>query len=312
MKLKSTISMGSGDDCMSFVRWSCSDLGPDPQESGFNNSEGKDVAACFMDLLEVDERGNNISLSLLLTNAYPGYSVEAEAVVKNTGTIPVRILGYTIEPPDLPLEIYLEPPLSPYIDPGKEAVYTLHLSVLQIANENSVYPFNVTLQFEPWYTPLTLEFTSWKAHAYSGGCSKCGICTKEEGTVQLDSSGVKASIGFREFSEGWGWIGFVISNNAGYLVTLSKSDIVVYGDRELNSLEVFLYGGFISPGSSGVWRNVNICDMKHNMDYYGEPFPTIGDHDSITLGKNEKAIIWIYVGSEPGSLTVIVELSYPG
>ncbi|MET1160481.1 MAG: hypothetical protein ABWW65_05915 [Thermoprotei archaeon] len=313
MKLSAIVNIGFGYDCVSFVRWSCSDLGPDPQSPGYSNSEYKDVGSCSIRVLEVDNRGNNIVLSLALTNTYPGYSVKTDIIVRNTGTVPVKLANYTIEPPGLPLDIYLELPSNTYMSPGEESMYSLYISVEQDADENTIYYFNVSLGFRPWNNIPPLRFTSWKAHAYAGEKSskdcECIKCIKEEGLVSIRDNGVEAVVVFSEFNKGWGWIGLVISNEYDHSITLNKDQIMVQASRELNNAIVYLYGGFRNVGNSGVWRSIDICEMKENMNEQSNPFPSINSRDQVILGKNEKAIVWIYIESAEGSLEVTIRLN---
>lgn len=304
-KLKIHVPINIAKDCVSFVEWSCSDIGSDPQIEGYSNIEGKNVGSCSLRVLKTDKYENNIVLSLVLNNVYPGYGIEVNTVVENTGTIPIQFLDYSIEPSNLPLDVELIPPQTTYINPGDRTIYTLSLAVKQNADENTSYIFNITLLFGPPFTPGYTSFTSYKAHAYLG----IRGCNKEEGRVSVESNGRMAKIIFDKFSGGWGWIGLVISNVGDSSTTIYKNQITVTTNRVVNQIEIFLYGPFQNPGNSGVWRNVDICKMTQNLNSYGNPFPGIEHYNIINLEANQKAILWIYIEGSSGPLTINVELS---
>ncbi|MEM0368470.1 MAG: hypothetical protein QXN57_03405, partial [Desulfurococcaceae archaeon] len=56
------VTVETGEVDVKFSDWSCSDNGPDPQAEGFNNSEGKDVASCSVQVEGMDEEGDAIKL----------------------------------------------------------------------------------------------------------------------------------------------------------------------------------------------------------------------------------------------------------
>lgn len=303
-KLKPSISTGIAKDYVSFVEWSCSDIGPDPQVEGYSNTEDKNVGSCSLDVIEIDRCGSNIVLSVVLINVYPGYGVEIKTVLENVGTVPLQLIGYTIKPENLPIDVELKKPKSTYMNPGSRALYILNLVVKQDADENSNYLFKITLWFGPWFKPQFTRFTSYKAHAHLG----IRGCNKEEGRVLIENEGKKARVIFDKFTGGWGWIGLVISNTGHSGTTINKNQITVTTNRDMQQIKVFLYGPFQNPGNSGAWNNVDICKMTQNLNNYNNPFPDIEHHNVITLEAYQKAILWIYVKGSSGPLTVNIEL----
>jgi hypothetical protein len=149
LKINATIETGKVK--VKFSDWGCSDNGPDPQAEGFYNTEEKDVATCGIDVEVEDEEGNAVKLLVTLGNAYPGYSVSVTLIIDNIGTIPVKLLSYDIEGVDEDaLSVSLSVPEDTQIDPGDSSTYTLHITVLQDAEENSTYTFEVELVFAQW------------------------------------------------------------------------------------------------------------------------------------------------------------------
>ena len=149
LKINATIE--TGEVKVKFSDWMCSDNGSDPQAEDFYNDEGKDVATCDIDVELEDEEGNAVKLLVTLDNAYPGYSVDVTLIIDNIGTIPVKLLSYDIEGVDEDaLSVSLDVPEDTQIDPGYSSTYTLHITVLQDAEENSTYTFEVELVFAQW------------------------------------------------------------------------------------------------------------------------------------------------------------------
>ena len=149
LKINATIETGKVK--VKFSDWMCSDNGSDPQAEGFHNTEGKNVAKCNISVEEVDEKGNPVKLLVTLGNAYPGYSVDVTLIIDNIGTIPVKLRSYSITGIDeSALSVSLYVPEDTQIDPGDNSTYTLHITVLQDAEENSTYTFEVELVFAQW------------------------------------------------------------------------------------------------------------------------------------------------------------------
>lgn len=145
------ITVHTGEVDVKWSDWYCSDTGPDPQAPGFNNTEGKDVAKCYVNPEREDEEGDVIKLNVTLDNTYPGYSVEITAIVDNIGTVPVKLLNHSFTGlEELPLDVELVIPEDTQIDPGLNSTYKLKITVLQEAEENTDYSFDLTLTFAQW------------------------------------------------------------------------------------------------------------------------------------------------------------------
>ncbi|MEM3923328.1 MAG: hypothetical protein QXZ48_03420 [Zestosphaera sp.] len=149
LMINTTVNTGEVD--VKWSEWWCSDEGADPQGEGYSNKEGKDVASCNVEVEVVDEEGDAIKLLVTIDNAYPGYAVDVYLYVDNVGTIPVKLYDYMINiPEDTPLYVNLLIPEDTQIDPEGSGEYILHIEVLQEAEENSTYGFEVTLVFAQW------------------------------------------------------------------------------------------------------------------------------------------------------------------
>ncbi len=143
--------VNTGEVKVAFTGWSCSDQGPDPQlpNSNFNNSEGKDVASCNIEVAEVDSDSNAITLNITIDNAYPGYNPVISLNITNIGTIPVKLYNSTVNA-DEPLSVSLITPEHTQMHPDDTSTYQISVFVPQSAAENSSYSFTVTLTFAQW------------------------------------------------------------------------------------------------------------------------------------------------------------------
>jgi hypothetical protein len=147
--INTTVNTGEVD--VKWSEWWCSDQGSDPQGEGYDNSEGKDVASCNVDVKIVDDEGDAIKLLVTIDNAYPGYAVDVYLVVDNIGTIPVKLYDYSVGEPEDPIIMSLTIPEDTQIDPGYSSTYILHIEVLQEAEENATYgPYEIELVFAQW------------------------------------------------------------------------------------------------------------------------------------------------------------------
>lgn len=309
LKLHVGISVGTGYDCVSLSNWSCSDLGADQQALNYSNPEGKNVASCSLIDADWDDLGNVVALSMTLNNAYPGYMAIVTFNVTNTGTLPVKLYSISENFSVLSnvINVTFIPPSDIELDPGESHNYVLQVEVLQSINENSTYIFEIKLTYTYWANhKKTFIFTSYKSHACWFNLKNKCIC--EEGLVDIVDGGSKAIIRFSDFKDGWGWIGLVISNNVGKLVTLSRDDIVVYVNNDADDVRKFLYGSFTSVGNSGVWGYVDICNMLANMYDDGNPFPSIVLSNNIDLPSNGKAILWVFIKGDAGPKEIIIQL----
>ncbi len=149
--LRINVTINTGEVDVEWSDWKCSDTGPDPQAPGFNNSEGKDVASCIVEPELYDDEGDVIKLNVTITNAYPGYQPSIKLLVDNIGTIPVKLLNYTITGVNTTaLDVDFTVPSDTQIHPGEDSTYEMTITVLQPAEENATYTFEVTLVFAQW------------------------------------------------------------------------------------------------------------------------------------------------------------------
>jgi len=133
----------TGEVKMAWDFWSCSDVGIDP---GLD----KDVATCTVEP-ELYEDGNVIKVKITLENAYPGYAPVITLVASNIGTIPVKLLEYSISGLDeTALSVTLYIPEDTQIDPGGELELGIGIEVLQDADELTTYSFEVEFVFAQW------------------------------------------------------------------------------------------------------------------------------------------------------------------
>ncbi|MEM0021626.1 MAG: hypothetical protein QW039_03450 [Fervidicoccaceae archaeon] len=149
--LRLNVTVNTGEVKVAFSGWKCSDEGSDPQAQGFDNSEGKDVAWCSVASEVLDSNGNVIKLNVTIGNAYPGYSPVISFNVTNIGTIPVKLYSSSITGLNsTALNASLSIPQSTQLHPGDVGQYALSITVLQSADENAQYTFEVTLVFAQW------------------------------------------------------------------------------------------------------------------------------------------------------------------
>ncbi len=154
--LKVNVEVSTGEVDVKWSDWSCNDNGADPQAPRFNNSEGKDVASCNVSVERMDDEGNAIKLLVVLNNTYPGYAVDIDLVVDNIGTIPVKLYNYSINGTQSSslttnaIKAVLDIPEDTQIHPGGNSTYTLRIAILQGAEENETYTFEIVLTFAQW------------------------------------------------------------------------------------------------------------------------------------------------------------------
>ncbi len=143
----------TGTVAVEWSHWSCNDDGPDPQtpDSNFDNSEGKDVAECIVTPEITNDNGDVIKLNVTIVNAYPGYHADVAMFVDNIGTIPVKLYNYSIVDVDSSaMNVQFTIPTDTQIHPGDEGEYHLIIDVLQTAQQNSTYSFEIELGFAQW------------------------------------------------------------------------------------------------------------------------------------------------------------------
>ena len=147
------VTVSTGEVDVEWSAWNRSDNGPDPQAPGFDNSEGKDVAQCIVTPEIYDEEDQVIKLNVTITNAYPGYAPTLELLVDNVGTIPVKLYNYSVTAGgDYCGEISFNflTPNSTQIHPGGNSTYEIQIVILQPAQYNSTYTFEISLTFAQW------------------------------------------------------------------------------------------------------------------------------------------------------------------
>jgi len=129
-----------------------------------NEKLGEDYGTCSV---SISSDGN--SATVTINNAYPGYKAEVYLKVKNVGTIPVKLDGWssTHDPNALSVDLHnpdsdpddpsavIDPsavtnPGPKVINPGGTHTYKLSIEVLDGAAPNSKYEFTVTLTFIQW------------------------------------------------------------------------------------------------------------------------------------------------------------------
>lgn len=150
--LRVNVTVSTGEVDVKWSDWGCNDTGADPQTPGgqFNNSEGKDVAQCYVEPEIFDEEDDVIKLNVTIVNAYPGYRAFIWLVVDNIGTIPVKLYNYTVTPTDPALDVSFNALQGTQIHPGGNDTISLIIDVLQTAEENTTYTFEITLTYAQW------------------------------------------------------------------------------------------------------------------------------------------------------------------
>jgi len=158
LKVNVTVNTGEVD-----IEWSsveCNDTGIDP---GYD----KDVANCSVDIIDLEEPAAKIHVEI--SNAYPCYTVVITGVVDNVGTIPVKLIGITLDgmeiKPCTEYELDLDgggPDLSVHvefvdmeedgtqIDPDKADAFRITIHVLQNAEESATYSFEMEFKYGQW------------------------------------------------------------------------------------------------------------------------------------------------------------------
>jgi len=169
--LKIQLVAYTGNVDVQFGSWSVTEYVGFPDGSGGwsfvpegSDSEAKDVGQCTVTLQDIydEESGspssagdNDLDLVITITNGYPGYKCEVTFEVVNSGSVPVR--GPT----------YVDPP-SPYTDghilvehdistaacvqlhPGDKQTFTVSVTVLQGAEEQTTYTVQIHLRYDQW------------------------------------------------------------------------------------------------------------------------------------------------------------------
>lgn len=144
-----------------------------------------------------------------------------------------------------------------------------------------------------------IHITSYKAQGFEG-YNVNGKCIAGDGAVAISGDGRRAVVSFTNISQGWfAWVGLVISNNGEFPKRVAKPSTALPINFTASS---FLYGPYRSPGDSGVWGSLDICELRARVQGSGNPFPGSPDNNLVDLYPGYKAIAWIfinYTGSEP-------------
>ncbi len=151
--LQVNVTVSTGEVDVKWSDWGCNDTGADPQTPGgqFNNSEGKDVAHCYVEPEMWDGENDVIKLNVTIVNAYPGYRATVWLVVDNIGTIPVKLYNYTVTSINTTaLDVSFDVLQGSQIHPGGNDTILLIIDVLQAAQENTTYTFEITLTYAQW------------------------------------------------------------------------------------------------------------------------------------------------------------------
>jgi len=137
--------------------WSFVPEGSDP--------EAKNVGNCTVALQEIENEedtslgtkaGNNdLDLVITITNGYPGYKCEVKFDVVNSGSVPVK--GPTYVNPQSPYtdgHIKVEHDISTaacvQLHPGDKQTFTVNVTVLQGAEEQTTYTVQIHLRYDQW------------------------------------------------------------------------------------------------------------------------------------------------------------------
>jgi len=136
--------------------WSFVPEGSDP--------EAKDVGQCTVTLKDIENEesgspssaGNNdLDLVITITNGYPGYKCEVKFDVVNSGSVPVK--GPTYVDPQSPYtdgHIKVEHDISTaacvQLHPGEKQTFTVNVTVLQGAEEQTTYTVQIHLRYDQW------------------------------------------------------------------------------------------------------------------------------------------------------------------
>ena len=150
--LRVNVTVSTGEVDVEWSDWWCNDIGPDPQtpDGPFHNDEGKDVAHCIVEAEEWED-DQVIKLNVTIVNAYPGYRANITMLVDNIGTIPVKLYSYDITYIDTSaLAVTFNLPEGSQIHPGEAGEIQLIIDVLQTAQENTTYTFEITLVYAQW------------------------------------------------------------------------------------------------------------------------------------------------------------------
>jgi hypothetical protein len=142
-----------------------------PSDGGWSfvqegSGEAKNVGNCTVTLQDIENEeaqsglgtsaGNNdLDLVITITNGYPGYKCEVTFEVVNSGSVPVK--GPTYVDPQSPYtdgHILVEHGISTaacvQLHPGDKQTFTVNVTVLQGAEEQTTYKVQIHLRYDQW------------------------------------------------------------------------------------------------------------------------------------------------------------------
>ncbi len=149
----------------------------DVEFDGFLVVEGDEfgkawVADCVANLVELEDEdlGNpsgddDLDLSIVVVNSYPGYSCTIYFNVRNTGSVPVTGPFYEVTEVPSGIRVVFEPRIS-QLHPGDIASYTIYLEVLQEAEQGIEYEVQVHLRYIQW-NEAEVEMATISGYAFN-------------------------------------------------------------------------------------------------------------------------------------------------
>jgi hypothetical protein len=169
--LKIQLVAYTGNVDVEFGSWSVKEYVGFPASGGGWNfvqegsdPEAKDVGQCTVALQDIENEesgspssaGNNdLDLVITITNGYPGYKCEVTFEVVNSGSVPVK--GPTYVDPQSPYtdgHIKVEHDISTaacvQLHPGEKQTFTVNVTVLQGAEEQTTYTVQIHLRYDQW------------------------------------------------------------------------------------------------------------------------------------------------------------------
>ena len=169
--LKIHIEVNTGNVDVQFGSWSVTEYVGFPDGNGGwsfvqegSDPEAKDVAQCTVTLQEVadEESGspssagdNDLDLVITISNSYPGYKCEVTFEVMNSGSVPVKGPTYVdLLSPYTDGHILVEHDISTaacvQLHPGDKQTFTVNITVLQGAEEQTTYTVQIHLRYDQW------------------------------------------------------------------------------------------------------------------------------------------------------------------
>lgn len=192
--LNNSLDPGDSGDCAISVNeggGSC-----DPAEFGPKASrKDKDVGQCFVEFDESDKTGETLKVTVV--NAYPSYYCTVFFDVKNTGTVPVKIItlalvGQSVTAGNITGE-WSELKIGQQIDPGDVVPGNLGLHVEQSSPQSSTLTLYGKIQLAQWNEATPLEWKSCSAG--DGACTQAPEVVFANNTIIMGQLGAADSTG---------------------------------------------------------------------------------------------------------------------